>query len=490
MTTLSDAARQLPAGHLYIAGQWRPAEAGATMPIINPCTEQAIGTLALASAADVGAAVAAARQQFEAGEWSRMSGVDRGKLLWRLADLIEANLENLAFLEATDIGRPYFEPYQFEVPLAADTFRHFAGWADKLTGQTFNLPDFAGRSRHSYTLRQPLGVVAAITPWNAPTMIASWKLATALAAGNTVVIKPAEDASLSTIRLVQLIEQAGFPAGAVNLVTGAGTVAGEALVRHPDVDKISFTGSPGVGRHIAAVAGQSLKKATLELGGKSPQIVRADADLDLVAAGAPISFFANQGQTCASGSRLFVHRDIAEELTARLVAAARSIVVGDPFDPQTQMGTLINARQLERVGGYVEKGLAEGAQLLAGGKRLDRAGYFFAPTLFSGNNDMTIAREEIFGPVGTIITFDDDDEALRQANATDYGLTSVVWTQNLAAANRFAQKLRAGSVWINAWGPPNPALPWLGVKTSGLGEELGLSGLLANTQDKTVSIIF
>jgi acyl-CoA reductase-like NAD-dependent aldehyde dehydrogenase len=490
MTTLSDAARQLPAGHLYIAGQWRPAEAGATMPIINPSTERVIGTLALASAADVGAAVAAARQQFETGEWSRMSGVDRGKLLWRLADLIEANLENLAFLEATDIGRPYFEPHQFEVPLAADTFRHFAGWADKLTGQTFNLPDFAGRSRHSYTLRQPLGVVAAITPWNAPTMIASWKLATALAAGNTVVIKPAEDASLSTIRLVQLTEQAGFPAGAVNLVTGAGTVAGEALVRHLDVDKISFTGSPGVGRRIAAIAGQSLKKVTLELGGKSPQIVRADADLDLVAAGAPISFFANQGQTCASGSRLLVHRDVAEELTGRLVAAARSIVVGDPFDPQTQMGTLINARQLERVGGYIEKGLAEGAQLLAGGKRLDRPGYFFAPTLFGGTNDMTIAREEIFGPVGTIITFDDDDEALRLANATDYGLTSVVWTQNLAAANRFAQKLRAGSVWINAWGPPNPALPWLGVKTSGLGEELGLSGLLANTQDKTVSIIF
>ncbi|SFV27524.1 betaine-aldehyde dehydrogenase [Devosia crocina] len=489
MTDLSDSARRLPPGHLFIAGQWRPAEKGASLPVINPSTEQVLGTIAAASASDIDAAVRAAREQFETGEWSRLSGEDRGRLLWRLADLIEANRENLAFLEATDIGRPYFEPYEFEVPLAASTFRHFAGWADKLTGQTFALPDFAGRPRHSYTLRHPIGVVAAITPWNAPTMIASWKLATALAAGNTVVIKPAEDASLSTVRLVQLIEEAGFPPGTVNLVTGIGAVAGEALIRHSGVDKISFTGSPGVGRHIASIAGQSLTKVALELGGKSPQIVRADADLDLVASGAPISFFANQGQTCASGSRLLVHRSIAEDLTERLVAAARSIKVGDPFDPTTQMGALVSAKQLERVAGYVQKGLSEGGKLLTGGSRLDAPGYFFAPTLFGGHNDLAIAREEIFGPVGTIITFDTDEEALRLANATDYGLTSVVWTQDLAAANAYVQKLKAGSVWVNAWGPPHPSLPWLGVKTSGLGEELGRSGLLANTVEKTVSIV-
>lgn len=489
MISLSESARRLPPGKLFIAGQWRSAQGEANIPVVNPSAEQPIATLAAASANDVNSAVQAARAQFEDGEWSRLSGEDRGRLLWRLADLIDANRENLAFLEATDIGRPYSEPFLFEVPLAASTFRHFAGWTDKLTGQTFNMPDFAGRPRQSFTLRKPLGVIAAITPWNAPTMIASWKLATALAAGNTVVIKPAEDASLSTIRLVELIEEAGFPAGVVNLVTGLGTVAGEALVRHQGIDKISFTGSPGVGRHIAGIAGQSLTKVALELGGKSPQIVRADADLDLVAAGAPISFFANQGQTCASGSRLLVHKDIAHELTERLIAAARSIVVGDPFDPATHMGTLISARQLDRVSSYVQQGLSEGADLLTGGRRLDRPGYFFAPTLFGGTNELTIAREEIFGPVGTIIPFDDDEDALRIANGTDYGLTSVVWTQNLAAANAYAHKLKAGSVWVNAWGPPHPSLPWLGVKTSGVGEELGLSGLLANTVERTVSIV-
>ncbi|ARQ14424.1 aldehyde dehydrogenase (NAD(+)) protein (plasmid) [Rhizobium etli] len=489
MSMPSDKAKVLPRGLLYVGGRWRAAEDGGTLDVINPSTEQPLTTLSAATTNDVAAAVTAARAQFETGEWSRLAGSERGRLLWRLADLVEAHREELAYLEAIDIGRPYFEPYNFEIPLAAETFRHFAGWADKIGGETFNLPDFDGRPRHSYTLRQPLGVVAAITPWNAPTMIASWKLAAAFAVGNTIVVKPAEDASLSTIRLVQLIEEAGFPPGVVNLVTGSGAIAGDALVRHPGVDKISFTGSPEVGRRVAGIASQALKKIALELGGKSPQIVRADAELDRVIAGASISFFANQGQTCASGSRLFVHRSIADEVTERLVAAAGAVVVGDPFASETQMGSLISARQLERVRGYVEKGRAEGALLLTGGRRLDRPGYFFQPTLFRGSNDMTIAREEIFGPVGTIIPFADDDEALRLANETDYGLTSVVWTRDIGAANNYARKLRAGSVWVNAWGPPHPALPWLGVKTSGLGEELGRSGLLANTVEKTVSII-
>ncbi|CAN7711037.1 aldehyde dehydrogenase family protein [Neorhizobium tomejilense] len=489
MSERNEAARRIPRGELYIGGRWEPSSDGATLVAINPSTEQPLGMLSLATAADVGAAVNAARNQFDSGEWSRLSGTDRCKLLWRLADLIEANREHLAYLEAADIGRPFFEPFQIEIPLAADTFRHFAGWADKITGQTFDLPDFNGRSRYSYTLRQPIGVVAAITPWNAPTMIASWKLAAALAVGNTVIIKPAEDASLSTIRLIELIEEAGFPGGVVNLVTGTGAIAGDALVRHPGIDKISFTGSPEVGRRIAAIAGQSLKKVALELGGKSPQIVRADADLEMAIGGAAISFFANQGQTCASGSRLFVHRSVVGEFTERLVAAAASIVVGDPFASDTQMGSLISARQLERVSGYVAKGQSEGATLLTGGTRLDRPGFFFRPTIFSGSNDMTIAREEIFGPVGTIIPFADDDEALHLANETDYGLTSVVWTRDLATANHYIRKLRSGSVWVNAWGPPHPALPWLGRKTSGIGEELGRSGLLANTTEKTVSIV-
>jgi acyl-CoA reductase-like NAD-dependent aldehyde dehydrogenase len=489
MGIVSDVSKRLPAGQLYIGGKWRDASDGATAVIQNPSTEETLGTLSLATASDADAAVKAARAQFDGGEWSRLSGADRGRLLWRVADLIEANRENLAYLEAVDIGRPYAEPYNFEIPLAADTFRHFAGWADKITGQTFDLPTFAGRPRHSYTMRRPLGVVAAITPWNAPTMIASWKLATALAAGNTLVIKPAELASLSTIRLVQLIEEAGIPGGVVNLLTGTGAIVGDALVRHEGVDKISFTGSPEVGRRIAAIGAQALKKVTLELGGKSPQIVRADADLDLVAAVAPVSFFANQGQTCASGSRLLVHASIADELSERLVAAARSIVVGDPFADDTQMGSLVSMGQLDRVASYVDAGRREGARLLTGGARLSRPGYFFPPTIFSGTNDMTIAREEIFGPVGTIIPVPDDEEALRIANDTHYGLTSVVWTRDLSAAHTFAERIRSGSVWINAWGPPHPALPWLGVKTSGLGEELGRAGLLANTVEKTVSIV-
>lgn len=489
MTGLSETAKRLPRVELYIGGQWRPAADGGVQTVINPSSGQPLATLSMATVGDVAAAVASARAQFETGAWSRLSGADRGKLLWRLADLVEANRENLAYLEAIDIGRPYFEPFMFEIPLAADTFRHFAGWADKIGGSTFNLPDFDGRQRHSYTLRQPIGVVGAITPWNAPTMIASWKLGPALAAGNTVVIKPAEDASLSTIRLIELIEEAGFPPGVVNLVTGSGTTAGDALVRHPGVDKISFTGSPGVGRRIAAIASEALKKVTLELGGKSPQIVCRDADLDRVIPGASISLFANQGQTCASGSRVLVHESIADEVIERMVTAAENIVVGDPFAPETQMGSLVSERQLERVNGYVQKGKAEGARLLTGGSRIDRPGYFYAPTLFAGGNDLTIAREEIFGPVGTIIRFHDDDEALLLANATDYGLTSVVWTRDLATVNRFARHLRTGSVWVNAWGPPHPALPWLGVKTSGLGEELGRSGILANTVEKTVSVI-
>ncbi|MCF6116829.1 aldehyde dehydrogenase family protein [Mesorhizobium muleiense] len=489
MTGLSETAMRLPRAELYIGGQWQASTDGRVQTVINPSSGQPLGTISMATASDVSAAVNAARAQFETGAWSRLSGADRGKLLWRLADLVEANRENLAYLEAIDIGRPYFEPFLFEIPLAAETFRHFAGWADKIGGCTFDLPDLDGRQRHSYTLRQPVGVVAAITPWNAPTMIASWKLGPALAAGNTVVIKPAEDASLSTIRLVELIEEAGFPPGVVNLVTGSGALAGDALVRHPGIDKISFTGSPGVGRRIAAIASEALKKVTLELGGKSPQIVCRDADLDRVIPGASISLFANQGQTCASGSRVLVHESIAEEVTERLVAAAESIVVGDPFAPETQMGSLVSERQLERVSGFVLKGKAEGAHLLTGGNRIDRPGYFYAPTLFAGGNELTIAREEIFGPVGTIIRFRDDEEALRLANQTDYGLTSVVWTRDLATANRFAKHLRAGSVWVNAWGPPHPALPWLGVKTSGLGQELGRSGILANTVEKTVSVI-
>lgn len=489
MTASSSVLALLPLGKIHVGGVWREPGDGRSQVVINPATAQPIGRIGLATPADVDAAVAAARAQFETGEWSRLSGADKGRLLWKLADLIEQDRATLAHLEALDIGRPYFEPFAIEVPLAADTFRHFAGWADKLEGSTFALPSFMGRDRFSYTLRLPLGVVGIITPWNAPTMIAAWKLATALAAGNTVVIKPAEDASFSTMRLMQLIEQAGFPPGTVNLVTGEGEVAGEAIVNHPDVDKVSFTGSTAVGRKVASQASAALKKVTLELGGKSPQILRRDAPLDVAVEGAAISLFANQGQTCASGSRVLVHREILGEVTERLVEKARSVVVGDPFAPDTQMGSLVNARQLDRVLAYVDGAQAEGATVLTGGQRVERPGFFVEPTLVMGHNCLTLAREEVFGPVGLLVPFDDDDEAISLANDTDYGLTSVLWTRDVSAVNRFARALRAGSTWVNAWGPPHPALPWLGIRSSGLGEELGRQGLLSNTVEKVVSVV-
>ncbi len=489
MTASSSVLALLPLGKIHVGGVWREPGDGRSQVVINPATAQPIGRIGLATPADVDAAVAAARAQFETGEWSRLSGADKGRLLWKLADLIEQDRATLAHLEALDIGRPYFEPFAIEVPLAADTFRHFAGWADKLEGSTFTLPSFMGRDRFSYTLRLPLGVVGIITPWNAPTMIAAWKLATALAAGNTVVIKPAEDASFSTMRLMQLIEQAGFPPGTVNLVTGEGEVAGEAIVNHPDVDKVSFTGSTAVGRKVASQASAALKKVTLELGGKSPQILRRDAPLDVAVEGAVISLFANQGQTCASGSRVLVHREILGEVTERLVEKARSVVVGDPFAPDTQMGSLVNARQLDRVLAYVDDAQAEGATVLTGGQRVKRPGFFVEPTLVMGHNRLTLAREEVFGPVGLLVPFDDDDEAISLANDTDYGLTSVLWTRDVSAVNRFARALRAGSTWVNAWGPPHPALPWLGIRSSGLGEELGRQGLLSNTVEKVVSVV-
>jgi acyl-CoA reductase-like NAD-dependent aldehyde dehydrogenase len=477
----------LPPLALLIDGEWHAAEDGATFDVIAPATGSVIGEAAAASAGDVDRAVRAAHRQFTDGEWSRMSGADRGKLLWRLADLVEQNLEWLSRLESLDVGRPFGEAFHAEMPLVADTLRHFAGWADKLTGSTYALPPFAGADRFSYTLRQPLGVVGAITPWNAPTMILSWKLAPALAAGNTVVLKPAADASLTSLALAELAQQAGFPAGVFNVVTGKGSVVGDALVEHPLVAKVSFTGSTEVGRGIAAKAGAALKKVTLELGGKSPQIVWPDADLDAAVPTAALSIFANQGQTCASAARIYVHADIIDEFSRRLVEHAESIVVGDPLAEGTQMGTIINERQMQRVLGYIAGAREEGATLLTGGERIGDQGYFLQPTIFRGTNELTIAREEIFGPVGTLVPFTDDDDALEMANGNEYGLVAVIWTNDAARTEYFARRLEAGVVWVNAWGPPHPSLPWLGIKASGIGEELGLAGLHANTRVKTVN---
>ena len=478
----------VPTG-LFIGGQWRDAIGGESFDAVSPSTEEHLATIAAAQPADVDAAVAAARAQFDGGEWSKLTGADRGKLIYRLAELVERDLETFVTLEALDVGKPAFEPRAVDLPNAIDTFRHFAGWADKIEGRwVAPLPAF-GHLRQAYTIREPLGVVGAITAWNAPTLIASWKLAPALAAGNTVVLKPAEDASLSTLYLATLIEEAGFPPGVVNIIPGLGETAGAALVRHPGVDKISFTGSPQVGREIAIHAAGEFRRVTLELGGKSPQIILEDADLAAVVPGVAIGFFANQGEICAAGTRVLVARRHYDDVVAGLAQAAGNVVLGDPFDERTTMGALINERQMERVLGYIDRGRDEGAELVAGGARSDRRGYFVQPTVFAGGgNDIQIAREEIFGPVGLVLPFDDVEEAIALANDTRYGLAAYVWTNNLSAAHRVAARVRAGSVWINGPGAPDARLPWGGLKTSGIGRELGWAGIEASTEEKTVTI--
>lgn len=480
---------KLPPLGLFIGGTWADAVSGAVLDVLAPASEQVLGTVPEAGARDVDRAVRSAHQQFTDGEWSQLSGAERGRLLWRLADLIEENLDDLARLEAVDVGRPLAETLGGEIAVAVDTFRHFAGWADKITGETFALPPVFGADRLSYTLRRPLGVIGAITPWNAPTMIASWKLAPALAAGNTVVLKPAEDASLTALRLAELIAEAGFPSGVVNIITGRGSEAGDALVAHPLVAKVTFTGSTAVGREIAAKAGRLLKKVDLELGGKSPQIIWPDADLDLAVPTAAMSFLYNQGQVCAATARIYVHRDIFDEVVRRIVAFAEALRPGDPLDPATQIGSLVSRKQLERVLAFIAGARNEGATVLTGGGRIARPGFYVQPTVFTGTDDLTIAREEVFGPVGLLIPFDSDQEVLTAANASEFGLTAVLWTRDAGRINRITSGIQAGVVWVNSWAPPHPAVPWLGVKSSGLGEELGLAGLLANTQLKTVHMV-
>jgi betaine-aldehyde dehydrogenase len=400
---------------------------------------------------------------------------------------VEHHLPELAALEAVDVGRPISEPLHAELPLVVETLRHFAGWADKITGTTFDLPPLDGAERFSYTRREPLGVIGTITPWNAPTMIAMWKIAPALAAGNSVVLKPAAEAPLTALALGKLALEAGLPAGVLNVIPGRGAVAGARLARHPLIDKISFTGSTAVGREIAAASGENLTKLTLELGGKNPQIVWPDADLDALVPIAALSAFANQGQTCASGSRIYVHRSVLSDFSQRVATHAQALRLGDPLDPETEVGSLNNEKQLRRVLHYIQIAKDEGATLVTGGSQVGSKGYFIEPTVFVGGNDLTIAREEIFGPVSILIPFDDDDEVLTMANNSEYGLTAVLWTDSASRIQRFVRELEVGVVWVNAWGPPHPSLPWHGTKGSGIGEELGRAGLEAVTKTKTVN---
>ncbi|MGW2703059.1 aldehyde dehydrogenase family protein [Streptomyces sp. NPDC001340] len=469
---------------LYIGGRFVPAADGRTFATYDPSTGQHIGDVAHAGAEDVSAAAAAARAALD-GEWGAVPPSARGLLLSRLADLIEKNAGQLAELEALDAGKPVAVNEFMDIPAAIEHFRYYSGWPTKIEGGTLpvHLPDTL-----CYTRLEPVGVCGQIIPWNFPLMMAAWKLAPALAAGCTVLLKPAEQTPLSALRLAELIDEAGFPPGTVNVLTGDGTT-GAAIVDHPGVDKIAFTGSTAVGREIGSRAGADVKRVTLELGGKSPNIILADADVDAAVAGAFDGIYFNSGQSCVAGSRLYVHRSLYDTVVERLAEATRQAAVGPALDRSTMYGPLVSAEQYVRVRGYIEAGVAAGATLRAGevppAKPED--GYVVRPVIFTDvTADMSISREEIFGPVLVVTPFDDIDEAVALANDTEYGLAAGVWTRDLGHAHSLAKRLRVGMFYVNAWAVGNPAAPWGGMKASGIGREMGRANLDAYLEVKTV----
>ncbi|HEV2297135.1 MAG TPA: betaine-aldehyde dehydrogenase [Candidatus Acidoferrales bacterium] len=473
-------------GRLFIGGKWVDAASGKTYATINPATAEPITQVADADGRDADAAVQAARRAFESAPWAEMSASDRGRILWKIGDLVDKYNEELGTLETIDNGKPIFESCQVDMPMVAEVFRYFAGWATKIHGETAPV---RGPFLH-YTLREPVGVVAAIVPWNFPLLLASWKVAPALAAGNTVVLKPAPWTPLTALRLGEICQEAGLPEGVLNIVTGSSDELGRALVRHPRVAKVAFTGSTMTGQEIARVSAETLKHVTLELGGKSPNIVLADADLDGAVRGATIGIFYGKGEVCAAGSRLFVEKKIHDDFMQKLIDRTNKVQPGDPLDPKTKFGALVSEPQMNKVLGYIEKGKTEGARLVAGGGRAtfgNGKGYFVQPTVFDGvKNDMTIAREEIFGPVLSTIEFEDVDEAVREANKNPYGLAAAVWTRDIAKAHRIARRLEAGTVWINTYNNYDPAAAFGGYKMSGYGRELSMHALESYTQVKSV----
>ena len=471
---------------LFIDGKWCQSASGKSFETVDPSTNQVICRVAEGDAADVELAVAAARRAFDSGPWSRMSASERGRLIYKLADLIESHQEDLAALESLDNGKPYRDSMAADLPLTIKCYRYYAGWADKIVGKTIPVDgDFTCFTRH-----EPVGVVGQIIPWNFPLLMQAWKWGPALASGCTLVLKPAEQTPLTALRVAQLAQEAGFPNGVINVVPGFGPTAGAALTRHMDVDKVAFTGETSTGQLIMEAAAKSnLKRVSLELGGKSPNIVFADADIDAAVEGAYFGLFFNQGQCCCAGSRLFVEQSIHDEFVAKLVQRAKSQKVGDPFDPETTQGPQITREQQERVLSFIDSGKKEGATIHCGGGKPNLPGYFVEPTVFSGVTDgMKIAREEIFGPVMNILPFGNIEEVVERSNRTQFGLAAAVWTRDIKKAHRMARSLRAGTVWINCYDIFDAAAPFGGYKMSGVGRELGEYALQLYTEVKTVYI--
>ncbi len=469
---------------LLIDGRRVKPLSGRYFNTVNPATEQVIAQVAEAGVEDVDAAVRSARKALD-GEWGHMKASDRGRLLLKLADLIKRDEEELVMLESLDSGKPVSAIRRQDLPAVIDTLIYYAGMADKINGQV--IP--ARADALTYTVREPIGVVGVIIPWNFPLMIGMWKIAPALACGCALVVKPAELTSLSILRIGELAMEAGFPAGVLNVVPGFGKVAGQALVDHMDVDKITFTGSPTVGRQILQGAAGNLKRVTLELGGKSANIIFPDADIDAAVKAAGSGIFFNTGQVCSAGSRILAHADIYDEVVERLAARAKSMRIGDPLEASTSMGPLVSEVQMNRVLSYIDIGRNEGAKVVAGGARATDKGYYVQPTVFAGvEHEMRVSQEEIFGPVATVIKFKDDDDALRIANGTVYSLAAGVWSADITRVHRFARQLKAGTVWINTYGPTDIRLPWGGARDSGFGREHGDMAIENFTEAKVVWI--
>jgi phenylacetaldehyde dehydrogenase len=473
---------------MLIDGKWTGARSGKTFPVFDPSTGETIAEVAAGDKEDIDLAVKAARRAFESGPWRKMTPSQRGRIVWKLADLLEENLEEFAALESLDNGKPLTVARVADVPLAVDLLRYMAGWATKIDGHTLSTSSLPS-DFFAYTLREPVGVIGQIIPWNFPLLMAAWKLGPALATGNTLVLKPAEQTPLSALRLGELLEEAGLPPGVVNIVTGYGETAGAALAAHPDVDKVAFTGSTEVGKLIVQASAGNLKKVSLELGGKSPNIIFGDADLEVAIAGAANAIFFNHGQCCCAGSRLLVHKKLFDSVVEGVAAQAKKINVSAGFDPNCEMGPLVSDEQLNRVLGFLQAGEKEGAQAVVGGKRHGDTGYFVEPTvLINTKPGMKVVDEEIFGPVVCAQPFEEIEEVEAQANNTSYGLAGAVWTTDMSKAHRLARAMKAGTVWVNCYNIFDAALPFGGYKQSGWGREMGREVLEHYTETKSVVI--